>query len=226
MNASGRSSEGRRDVALTTLIDLLVQVVFVFTLLLIAAGVIDGTPQERGFITPEAWKTLVSIFDVDPKKRPDEQIRDIEAKYRKAQSDADELRKMVGQLDTRIAELERKTGAPGYPPCRASDGKELIVATAEIDDRGRIALAPLPAAKDFEAAGLGFPQSGQFLSRQEFQRLYGPWRTHGMSRDPQCTFLTNVTYDPRASAGDYQPARTALASIFRVQRIATRQGAN
>jgi hypothetical protein len=223
VNQASKSSEGRRDVALTTLIDLLVQVVFVFTLLLIAVGGVEGTPEERGFIAPEAWKTLVSIFDVDRKKPPDEQVREIEAKYRKAQSDADELRKAIGKLDARVAELEKKTGGPGYPPCRASNGNEIVVSMAQIDARGRIAVAPLPFAKEFESVGLGFPQPGQFLSRQDFQRLHAPWREHGMLRDPQCRYLATVTYDPEASAGDYQPAMTALVSIFRVQKI-TRQG--
>jgi hypothetical protein len=222
---ASKSSEGRRDVALTTLIDLLVQVVFVFTLLLIAAGAIDGTPEERGFITPETWKTLVSIFDVDPKKQHDEQAREMEAKYRKAQTDADELRKTVRNLDARVVQLERKAGAPGYPPCRASDGRELSVASAQIDSGGRIAVAPLPSAQDFESDGLGFARPGQFLSRQEFQRLHAKWSEHGMSREPKCKFLATVTYDPQASAGDYQPAIAALATIFRVQKI-SRRGSN
>lgn len=225
MNRTSRSSEGRRDVALTTLIDLLVQVVFVFTLLLIAAGVIDGTPEERGYVAPEAWKTLVNMFDVDPKKRPDEQAREMEAKYRKALGDAEELRRTVRELDARIAELEKKAGAPGYPPCRTSDGQEIYVAAAQIDARGRIAAAPLPSANDFESLGLGFAQPGQFLPRQDFQRLHARWSEHGMSRDPKCRYLATVTYDPLAAAGDYQPAMTALVSIFRVQKI-VRQGAN
>ena len=57
-----------RDITLTTLIDLLVQVIFVFTLILISADAMEGDPKERGWVTPEVWKTLISIFDVDPEK--------------------------------------------------------------------------------------------------------------------------------------------------------------
>jgi hypothetical protein len=58
-----------RDVALTTLIDLLVQVIFVLALILVSADVMGTESRERGWVTPEAWKTLISIFDVDPRTR-------------------------------------------------------------------------------------------------------------------------------------------------------------
>ena len=56
-----------RDIALTTLIDLLVQIIFVFTLVLISADVMGNESPERGWVTPEVWKTLISIFDIDPR---------------------------------------------------------------------------------------------------------------------------------------------------------------
>ena len=49
----GRSRLARdRDIALTTLIDLLVQIIFVFTLVLISADVMGNESPERGWVTP------------------------------------------------------------------------------------------------------------------------------------------------------------------------------
>ena len=71
-----------RDIALTTLIDLLVQIIFVFTLILISADVMGNESHEQGWVTPEVWKTLISIFDVDPRSLRDAgaQVADIKGK--------------------------------------------------------------------------------------------------------------------------------------------------
>ena len=72
----------QRDIALTTLIDLLVQIIFVFTLILISADVMGNESHERGWVTPEAWKTLISIFDIDPRslRDPGAQVTEIKGK--------------------------------------------------------------------------------------------------------------------------------------------------
>ena len=211
--------EGRRDVALTTLIDLLVQIVFVFTLLLIASGAIEGPPEERGYVTPEAWKTLISIFDVDPNKLAPDQAKDIAAKYEAAQRERAAMRERLDKVDARNAQLEKQAGGSGFPPCRAADGEELLVADLIIDSAGKISTSALPGAAFKDAAGLPSLAGIEPLSRGEFRQAFSPWRERGMSRDPRCQFSATVHYDPRAAAGDYQPSLSVIWTIFKVHKF-------
>ncbi len=220
--------EGRRDVALTTLIDLLVQIVFVFTLLLVATGAIEGSPKERGFITPDEWKTLVSIFDLDSTKDTASQINEVRermeaatAERDRAMRDKDALRAKVDELDAKIAALEKRgQGAPGLPPCRATDGSEIVLITAAIDANGFITPTAAPGASRFQNVPNAIARiSGRRLTRLEFPIALSAYRLHGLSRVPQCRYTATVSYDPRAKAGDYQPSISSIYSVFRIQQI-------
>lgn len=213
------SRDDGRDITLTTLVDLLVQIVFVFTLVLIVSGATEGDAEERGYIAPEAWKTLVSIFDVDPKGTPKEQIGEIKSKYEAILKDRDALRKILDEQDVKISELERKTGAPGLPSCRARDGHKEHVLDTNIDAGGRIVAVPSSGAEALEPSGLTFGKAGQILSQREFQQEFAGWREHGLSRDPKCKYMAKVEYDPNAAAGDYQPAIQTIYSIFNFTKI-------
>ena len=200
-----------RDVALTTLIDLLVQIVFVFTLILIAADAMDGDPGERGWVTPDTWKTLISIFDVDPHtvRGPLAQLGDIKGKY-------DRLKDDLGACDARAGACDRHVGrGPGNAACLNPAGVEMIVAEAMIDDKGRITVArgrhsaELERAQSLRAGALGVP-----LTVEDFGTLFRSWREHGLARTPPCAFKVEVTYDAGAPAGKYEPARRAIASYF------------
>ena len=49
------------------------------------------------------------------------------------------------------------------------------------------------------------------------RRLVGrsiKWREYGLARSPACSFKAELSYDSRAQAGDYEPARRAVASYF------------
>lgn len=217
------SRDNRQDVTLTTLVDLLVQIVFIFTLILIASGAVEGEPEERGYVAPEIWKTLISIFDLDTKKTPQEQIAEIKSKYKTALEERGSLRKNIDELDALIVELEKKAGAPGFPPCRAKDGREEYVLAANIDAAGRIS-TNLPAGVNaLESSGLAFGVVKKILSRREFQQEFSVWHKHGLSRGPQCKYIATVEYDPKAAAGDYQPAISTISSIFKIKTI-TKQG--
>lgn len=216
--------ESRRDVTLTTLIDLLVQVIFVFTLILIGSEALEGGAEERGYIAPEAWKTLISIFDVDAKKTVKEQIAQIREKYEAAIKSRDEMRKKVDELDARIAELEKKAGAPGFPPCRDDDGREQYVLTGRIDISGKIIVLIAPGAQERVFSTLEPTNDTQPLMRDQFTRKFSEWHKHGLSRKPQCKYVAAVEYDPRAAAGDYQPAISAISSMFRINRITVISG--
>jgi hypothetical protein len=210
MTPRSRSARNR-DIALTTLIDLLVQVVFVFTLILIAVDVVDGDPQKQGWVTPDAWKTLISIFDVDPQtiREPGAQLGEIVGKY-------DQLKHDLLACDGKAAACEKQAGrGPGNAPCRDERGVEMVVAEATIDHQGRITVAPgrhsapLQQERPLAASAVGVP-----LTVEEFGALFRPWREHGLARQPACAFKAEMRYDPRAPAGAYEPARRAVASYF------------
>ena len=210
MIQTGRSGRNR-DIALTTLIDLLVQVIFVFTLILASADAVETDPSARGWVTPEAWKTLISIFDIDPRKIRDTpaQVSEIKARYERLHSD-------LAACDTRNAACEKQLGrGPGNAPCRDAAGAEIVVAGAAIDQRGKITIALRPDAKELQdARPLRRDAIGTPLSAEEFGALFRSWREHGLARQPACAFKAEVTYDPRAPAGSYEPARRAIANYF------------
>jgi hypothetical protein len=200
-----------RDIALTTLIDLLVQVIFVFTLILISANAIEGDPQERGWVTPDAWKTLISIFDIDPQsiRGAEAQLSAIKGKYEKLNTD-------LVACDAKTGACDKQAGrGPGNSPCRNSAGVEMVVAEATIDQRGRITVALGRHARDLQDRqpvsdrAIGIP-----LSVDEFGSSFRAWREQGLARRPACAFKVDVRYDPRAPAGNYEPARRAIASFF------------
>jgi hypothetical protein len=200
-----------RDIALTTLIDLLVQIIFVFTLILVSADVMEGESRERGWVTPDVWKTLISIFDVDPRS-----VRDASAQVPEIKGRHDRLKEDLLACDTKLGACDKQAGrGPGNAPCRNSAGVEMVVAEAMIDQQGRITVArgrhsaELQDLRPLSADAIGHP-----LSVREFGSLFRPWREHGLSRQPPCAFKAELTYDPRAQAGNYEPARRAIASYF------------
>jgi hypothetical protein len=207
-----RSRSARnRDIALTTLIDLLVQIIFVFTLILVSADVMEGDSREPGWVTPDVWKTLISIFDVDPRT-----LRDTTAQVTEIKGRHDRLKEDLLACDAKLGACDKQAGrGPGNAPCRNSAGVEMVVAEAAIDHAGRITVAlgrhseELRDLRPLSADAIGTP-----LSIQEFGSLFRPWREHGLARHPPCAFKAELRYDPRAPAGNYEPARRAIASYF------------
>jgi hypothetical protein len=210
MIARGRLGQNR-DIALTTLIDLLVQVIFVFTLILISTEVIETDPKERGSVTPDVWKTLISIFDVDPRHVRDAgaQVGEIKDKYDRAKDD-------LVACDAKSAACDKQAGrGPGNAPCRNRAGVEMVVAEAAIDHQGRITVAPGQHAGELqEQQPLSLDAIGTPLTVAEFGALFRHWRQHGLAHQPPCAFKAELKYDPRAPAGSYEPARRAIASYF------------
>lgn len=200
-----------REIALTTLIDLLVQIIFVFTLILIAADVMEDESHERGWVTPDVWKTLISILDVDPRS-----VRDASAQVTEIKGRHDRLKEDLLACDAKLGACDKQAGrGPGNAPCRNSAGVEMVVAEARIDHAGRITVAlgrhsgELQDLRPLSADAIGYP-----LSVKEFGSLFSSWREHGLSRQPPCAYKAELTYDPRAQAGNYEPARRAIASYF------------
>ena len=200
-----------RDIALTTLIDLLVQIIFVFALILISADVMGNESHEPGWVTPEAWKTLISIFDVDPRT-----VRDTGAQVTAIKDRYDKLKDDLQACDAKAGACDRSAGrGPGNAPCRNAAGVEMVVADATIHRNGRIVVAlGRDAAELHDLQPLGADALGVPLSVERFAALFRPWREHGLARHPACAFKADVRYDAGARAGDYEPARRAIAGYF------------
>jgi hypothetical protein len=200
-----------RDIALTTLIDLLVQIIFVFTLILVSADAIGSESHERGWVTPEVWKTLISIFDIDPRSLRDAgaQVTEIKGQYEKLKDD-------LVACDAKTGACDKQAGrGPGNAPCRNSAGVEMVVADATIDRDGRIVVALGRHARELQdQQPLGAGAIGVPLSAERFGSLFRAWREHGLARQPACAFKAEVSYDGRARAGSYEPARRAIANYF------------
>lgn len=208
----GKSRHARnRDIALTTLIDLLVQIIFVFALILISVDAIGNESREPGWVTPEAWKTLISIFDIDPRT-----IRETGAQAAEMQGKYEKVKEALSACDAKSGACEKQAGrGPGYPPCRNSAGVEMVVVDATIDRDGRIVVARGRHAAELQAEHpLGAGALGVPLSIDRFGALLRPWREYGLARSPACSFKAELSYDSRAQAGDYEPARRAVASYF------------
>ena len=216
----GKSRHARnRDIALTTLIDLLVQIIFVFALILVSVDAVGNESRESGWVTPEAWKTLISIFDIDPRtiRETGAQAAEMKDRYEKAKEE-------LSACDAKSGACDKPAGrGPGYPPCRNSAGVEMIVADATIDRDGRIMVARGRHASELQAEHrLGAGAFGVPLSVERFGALFRPWREHGLARSPACSFKAELSYDSRAAAGDYEPARRAVASFFTLSAPAKR----
>jgi hypothetical protein len=208
----GKSRHARnRDIALTTLIDLLVQIIFVFALILVSVDAIGNESREQGWVTPEAWKTLISIFDIDPRT-----IRDTGAQAAEMKGKYEKVKEELSACDAKSGACEKQAGrGPGYPPCRNSAGVEMIAVDATIDRDGRIVVARGRHAAELQAEHpLGASALGVPLSIERFAALLRPWREYGLARSPACSFKAELSYDSRAQAGDYEPARRAVASYF------------
>jgi len=91
----------------------------------------------------------------------------------------------------------------------------MVVAEATIDRDGRIVVAPGRDAAELQnQRALGAGAIGVPLSVEQFGAVFRSWREHGLARQPSCAFKAEVSYDARARAGDYEPARRAIANYF------------
>jgi hypothetical protein len=162
-------------------------------------------------VTPEVWKTLISIFDVDPRT-----VREAGAQVTVIRDRYDRLRGDLAACDAKSAACDRQAGrGPGNAPCRNAAGVEMVVAEATIDRAGLITVTAGQHAREIEAKRpLAGEALGAPLSVEQFGSLFRPWRQHGLSQDPPCAYKAALTYDPRAPAGSYEPARRAIASYF------------
>lgn len=227
MNVGTGTRAGKRDVALTTLIDLLVQVVFVFTLLLVASGVMDG------FVSMATWQKLVRTLSISSQASPELQADEIARRMAEAiearakvekevddlRKEREELRRRIAELDAKVADLGKKLGAPGYPPCRAPDFSEQVVAQIRIDRNGQIEVREVADTKSHSAYGLTAGAFGLNLSRSDFSQRFEAWRQTSTKRETPCLFSATMSFDPATPAGEYQPSFSRVRSIFYLRSV-------
>lgn len=214
-----------REAALATLIELLVQLVFVFTLVLVASETIQGAPGDRGWVSPETWRTLISIFDIDPNRirDADKQAEEMKKRWEQAKEERDKSKRELEQCGARLSAVEKDLAAcqkglgrgPGYPACRSERGEELVVLRATVNKDGEIVVQVLPSAS---GVGVERPLDREVIGRpmtpKGFLETFDRWRKYGLSQNPACAYKALIAYDPAAPAGKYEPARRAIASYF------------
>ena len=80
---------------------------------------------------------------------------------------------------------------------------------------GRIVVTPgRDAGALQDEHSLGAEAFGVPLAAERFGAVFRRWCEQGLTRQPPCAFKAELRYDARASAGDYEPARRAIAGYF------------
>lgn len=220
-----RAKGKNKEVALATLVELLVQIVFVFTLVLLASQAIEGAPGDRGWVSPETWRTLISIFDIDTSRirEPDRQAEEIGKQYEALKRERDDAKNTTVRCDSTLsktsgdlAKCQQSTGrGPGNPACRDSSGDELVVLHAVVNKEGEILVQVLPSGDKVDAVRpLEQGTRIRSMTPQNFRNVFIEWRKYGLSQQPACAYKAFITYDPVTPAGKYEPARRAIASYF------------
>src|SRR3989338_4585933 len=160
----GPKRSRNRDIALATLVELLVQIVFVFTLVLVVSEAIEGPPEERGWASPDTWKTLISALDIDPNMIRDadmkRQAEAMKQRYEGVKRELDQALENLGKCEVRLsdadkgfAKCQKSLGrGPGNPVCRGSKGEEVVLLSAVVNRDGDMLVEILPAAGGIHAA--------------------------------------------------------------------------
>src|SRR5262249_32733981 len=118
--------------------------------------------------------------------------------------------------DAKTGACDKSAGrGPGNPPCRNAAGVEMVVADATIDRDGRIVVALGRDAGELQGRQpLGAEALGAPLSVDRFASLFRPWGERGWAGQRAGALKAAVSYDGRAGAGAYEPARRAIAGYF------------
>ena len=221
-----RSPSGNRDIALTTLVDLLVQVIFVLVLILIGSNILDAEPGIPTIGVPlEPWKTLISISEIDPRVPVSRQADLLTEKVRELNRLLSEAKKALELCEARskVCNEENKRlkdllGGVGRPSCKDDKKNNEFVLKVFIDEDGGVSAVPIGAGIALTAS-LPIPNSAtaKRISRDEFLRHFALWREHGVKRD--CSYYAEVSYSEIGNRRSYEQTRAAIARYFRTQIV-------
>lgn len=173
----------RGDLLLTTLIDLLVQILFLFLLMIAVVNLAGSKSQKRALEAKaveealgipmativEKWRRLV-----DPDTLQAEQKTFLAQKL-----DYERLKRLEAQLKQRelhVEKLEKDLGnALGFRPCWGSNGKAVDgIFKVKLSDNGIVVTKSWPASRDEEAKLLAIPNDSldRILSSQSFRAAF------------------------------------------------------
>lgn len=190
----------RKDLALTTLIDLLVQIVFLLAFVIVISNVVLGSTTEPDY--KDLWRHLIeSIFDRkiagNPKEQTTEAVANVknlkvQVEQLKAQVEKlkEELDKCKGLLSACKSELDKSKGGGGPVACDMKQPMLQVTVTGS----GKVSVAATDAGS-LELAKLGVTglTFGTPMDGEEFRSVFG----RITSQQPSCRYRVNVACEDR-----------------------------
>jgi hypothetical protein len=196
-----------RELVLTTLIDLLVQILFIFTIVLIInVSTEAGKNEASNEDFPEIWNTLVKALGLDKDDKTHKER-------------AEKIVKNMKELEEKNNQLERKLGggAPGKPLCLNSDKKAIdFILEVKIIDNSIIFVQPTVTASNMMTSNK-LPRIEGFgnISLQDFDKKFNPWFKHGDTQiGGGCRYRAIIIYSDNISAAVLDKTYKTVGKLF------------
>jgi len=229
--------QGRRDLLLTTLIDLLVQLVFVFIIIMIVRATVQNPKRpvgDGGYLLSKAWQKLVEAHGLQ-NAEPMQAAQTLLEESERQKLRAEEQERALDEARRQIASLKRSDGrAPGKPICL--DGQRVMVAirfTFNTDgtvtatslrdwqivrswiDAGTNAGAGTSASLSASSNSFGSP-----LSPSEFDRIFGAL-ARSVRKTNDCTLQVEYSLAAGILGEVSDQSIRLVAKHFRPRRMGT-----
>jgi hypothetical protein len=222
--------QGRRDVLLTTLIDLLVQVVFVFIIIMIvraAAQARDANGGNGGYRLDQAWQMLKDArgsHDRDPVEVTKEVLTELDAQAKRVeelQARNTELQKSLGE---QLASAKRSEGrAPGKPRC-LDDRRVMFALRFTLNTDGTLTPVALPDWQVVQVWMTGVMATDESsmpfdrpLTPEEFGQAFGTL-ARNVREKRDCTLMAEYRLSPGILGETSDRSTRLIAQHFRPQR--------
>ena len=204
-----------RELVLTTLIDLLVQILFIFTIvLIIKVSTEAGKNGSFNDDLPDVWNTLVkeTLGANALSNSPTENAQAIKDKIKKLEEEIEKLKEEIKQLKTKLG-----GGAPGKPLCLDSDKKSIdFILEVKIIDNSTMSIQPTATASDMMASG-NLPLIERFgnIPMHDFKKKFSPWRDYGDNQpNGGCRYKTIIRYSDNISASVLDRTQKIVGELF------------
>jgi hypothetical protein len=222
-----------RELVFTTLIDLLVQIVFILTIVLIVIPLRAHEPEPRkdpaGDGDADPWQTLVALLRGD-KSAADIKRKDIVADVSAMKKDLEEQRRLVASRDSELKDLKKKVqlkqgegAAPGLERCTVNErrGRPAFKIAFGVDNKYRVR----SVAGSEELARTGAFNLDPLLQREwtwsELRPKLEPLWQYGKARE--CTYVVDWEHAPGTDGDAVLSARGNLEQMFYLTRPISRQ---
>ncbi len=201
----------RKDLALTTLIDLLVQIIFVLAfVIVIGKAVVSAATPEPDY--KELWRHLVeSIFDSIGKSDPQKQTDAAVAEVKRLKTEVKRLTEQLNECETKLGacqkELDKGKGS-GLPACEMGLPMFQVMVTRD----GKVSVsATEPGAKELSKLGVVGLTLETPLNGTEFGSMFSRIK----QRQPGCRYRVTVSCEDRnLPAGDYEANLRVIMGLF------------